>query len=33
MMQLFGGKKALFDARLGDLVNNLPIPPMQYEWD
>lgn len=29
----FGGAKALFDTRLGNLVNNLPIPAMQYGWD
>ena len=32
---LLGGGKALFDARLGDMVDKLSIniPAMKYGWD
>jgi hypothetical protein len=31
----FGGGKALFDARLGDMVDmlSIDIPDMKYGWD
>ena len=30
----FGGGKALFEARLGSMLRDVPLPPsMEYGWD
>jgi hypothetical protein len=30
----FGGGKALFEERLGDILSKVPVPPtIQYGWD